>query len=47
MMKEIEIPEMVNFNLFVRDLRLLLAKYSPTLPMIQQALSLIFKKEKK
>jgi hypothetical protein len=48
-MKEIDIPEMASFNGFVRDLRILLIKYSPILPEIQRALSMIFneKKEKK
>lgn len=45
-MKEIDIPELVNFDLFVRDLRILLDKYRPTLPWIQRALTIIFNPSK-
>ncbi len=35
------------FPEFVRDLRIIIAKYSPTLPMIQRAIAMIFNQEKK
>jgi hypothetical protein len=41
-----DVPEPMNFDLFLRDLRLLLIKYGMPLPWIQRALTIIFNPEK-